>query len=67
MYSKINKTNNSKPPSIEENQKPKSKKHKQIIKHISYTNKHVKQPQIQKPNGGNNGKRWRKPYSGKQC
>jgi hypothetical protein len=36
------------------NQKPKSKKYKQIIKHISYTNKHVKQqPQIQKPNGGN--------------
>jgi hypothetical protein len=65
MYSKLNKTNNPKPPSVEENQKPKNKKYKQIIKHISYTNKHVKQqPQIQKPNGGNNGKRWRKPYNG---
>jgi hypothetical protein len=70
MYSKSNKTNNPKPPSVEESQKPKSKKYKQIIKYISYTNKHVKQPQIQKPNGG---KQWeemektlqqpqRKPY-----
>jgi hypothetical protein len=36
------------------NQKPKSKKYKQIVKHINYTNKYVKQPQIQNPNGGNN-------------
>jgi hypothetical protein len=55
MYSKLNKTNNPKPPYVEECQKPKSKKYKQIIKYISYTNKHVKQPQIQKPNGG---KQW---------
>jgi hypothetical protein len=63
MYSKLNKTNNPKPPSVEESQKSKSKKYKQIIKYISYTNKHLNNHKSRSQTGGNNGKRWRKPYN----
>jgi hypothetical protein len=53
MYSKLKETNKPKP-FIEKTRNPKVKKYKQIIKHVNYTNKYVKQPQIQNPNGGNN-------------